>query len=449
MQVGFVRSGSTEALGGIEKSETELRRDYGVDGQGLGPPEHNEATQSGRSTLVPLRLAPLPMTASSHASLAYASMLVLTPLVGSATPWQEEAREIELRAAEAIEHPRFQSPAEKAKRIGAKAFESSQLALAWLVAHQSNDGSWNRDGEANEEASFAATSLALLALVGDGQTTKRGEHAAAVRAATSFLSTPNIDRGGAREQGIGLCALAELHRFDPEAVPLEFLSQRVEAVLALRRPEGPWGGPQDEQPSAVASAWCCAGLVIAGEGAVPLATAGLDPIGAWFESLADETGKVEIETPSGAPEHGAAVCLLPQLLVGQTIESAPRLKLMAERLALPEAQPQWDQDDFESWYSATTGLQMLDDETARGWYDNVCSMLFANQLEGGAAPGSWTAVGYTPERGAVRSTAMAALILQSPLRAPSLRVAAAKAAPATSTAMPEPTVPEKGEDQSR
>ena len=100
----------------------------------------------------------------------------------------------------------------KANGASGESEESVDLALEWIVRHQLPDGSWSFDhteGEGNfrktsgpgsmSEAKIAATSLALLPLLGAGHTPDAGEHQEAVAKGFEYLKKMGQNRG---KQGI-------------------------------------------------------------------------------------------------------------------------------------------------------------------------------------------------------------------------------------------------------
>lgn len=122
-----------------------------------------------------------------------------------------------------------------AKYGGTKASEEAvRLGLQWIVKHQLPDGSWNFDHQKGpggfrdspdpgelSEARLGATALALLPLLGNGQTHKVGKYKDSVRAGLDFLMK-NAKRGGNglsyHEQGgsmysHGLCGIVFCESF--------------------------------------------------------------------------------------------------------------------------------------------------------------------------------------------------------------------------------------------
>ena len=123
--------------------------------------------------------------------------------------------------------------------------EAVQLALKWIVNHQLNDGSWNFDhriGSGNHRdsdnpgemlnAENAATALALLPLLGSGQTHKVGHYKDNVRAGLEYLMSKASQQGrgisfyekdGGEMYSHGLCAIVFCEAFamtkDPKLAP--------------------------------------------------------------------------------------------------------------------------------------------------------------------------------------------------------------------------------------
>jgi hypothetical protein len=122
--------------------------------------------------------------------------------------------------------------------------EAVQLALQWIVKHQLPDGGWNLDhriGPGNHrnspnagtlsQARNAATALALLPLLGAGNTHKTGQYKDNVRAGLEFLMSRAKQEGrgisfyekGGTTYSHGLCSIVFCEAFgmskDPKLAP--------------------------------------------------------------------------------------------------------------------------------------------------------------------------------------------------------------------------------------
>lgn len=77
-----------------------------------------------------------------------------------------------------------------------KTKDAVKFGLKWLVSHQEADGSWSSvDHEGTKNVDVAVTSLALLALLGDGNSSKFGPYKTNVRRATAWLKYQQKESG--------------------------------------------------------------------------------------------------------------------------------------------------------------------------------------------------------------------------------------------------------------
>ncbi len=331
--------------------------------------------------------------------------------------------------------PRFADDATKQEQIGADGLGAVTRATDWLARTQGSGGGWAADGGAGA-ASLPASGMALLALLADGNTTRRGAHAKAVESAATWLAANAPDEAASRPKGIALYALSELARVEPGAVPAAALKRLADGLAGEATAEGGWPAYDRPQTDAMATVWAVAGLTEAKRVGVEVDGTLLKRAGQWIEDQVGETGAATLETNSGAEEHGAAVLLVPRLLLGQRVDEGRYLLRQARRLTRKKAAPDWEQEDLEYWYACVTGLQLASQparyakprsadakealaelrEAAASYHADVRVLLLDHQLDGGAADGSWESYGWAPEQGAVRSTAMAVLILTAPYR---------------------------------
>ncbi len=357
-------------------------------------------------------------------ALACASLLALAPLFDEGA--QEQAPVPQTQGTS--RSLRFVDPSAKKELVGKDGYEAIQGGLAWLVSRQSPDGFWTTTGEPGSPSppSANATSLALLALVGDGNTTRSGKYKLQVSRASTWLQNRVLFQATPRQLATGIYAIADLRKFDAEVISLEKLEGGLTALLGMRNLDGVWNSTSEEISGALTSSWCTAALVSSAQAGATVEHSDLQVIGSWLLALVDRSGYVRLESPSGAMEHGTAVVLLPRLLLMSEVHDSSLIEKQLERLSLGDALPEWEQDDLEYWYAASSSLQLAASEHAPTFYAALRTMLLDNQLRGGSDSGSWTGVGYAPEQGMVRSTAMAVLALEAPYR---LRVGEAPSAP--------------------
>ena len=151
-------------------------------------------------------------------------------------------------------------------RGGGEADESLRLALGWLAAHQSPDGSWDGDGFMSNCGKLGTgtcdgpgaaphdiglTGLALLAFLGDGNTLSKGEHRDVVRRGVrwlldrqQFFDTGQVGESTERllyRHSIATLALSETLLFDENPSLRAHVERAVEFLLRAQNPRSGWG----------------------------------------------------------------------------------------------------------------------------------------------------------------------------------------------------------------
>jgi hypothetical protein len=331
--------------------------------------------------------------------------------------------------------PRLADDAVKVARVGEGSLEALRAGNAWLASHRTFDGAWSVAGD-RSEPSLAASGMALLALLADGSTTRSGLHPDAVREASTWLLPRAADEPAARPKAIALLALSELARLDPGAVAPEPLQLLTDRLVAQAMAEG--GFPAYDAPRAdsIATAWAVAGLCEARQAGMQVPEGVVEAAVAWIEERVEDTGAVTVESNSGAMEHGTALFLLPRLVAGRQLDEHRDLRRQAGRLSRRPALPDIEQEDPEYWYAAATSLALASEvgayrspesaeareeraglrEAERRFHGALEAMFREEQLREGPDGGAWLGLGWAPEAGRVRSTAMAVLALAAPYR---------------------------------
>jgi hypothetical protein len=191
----------------------------------------------------------------------------------------ESAAANAVAAAEAARAPVHRVPATYADRVGERRAAAAaarggsdeteravQAGIAWLVAAQSADGRWSAAGHgggveravqghhrhgAGARSDHGVTGLALLALLGAGNTHRDGPHAASVDRGLRFLLTrqrPDGSLAGDAEffaalycHGMATIALAECVAMTGDADLRPALDRAVAHTLAMQHPQtGGW-----------------------------------------------------------------------------------------------------------------------------------------------------------------------------------------------------------------
>jgi len=348
------------------------------------------------------------------------------------------------------------------KRGGNAATEKAVArALAWLAAHQAEDGSWDADGFDRADGCDCegkgggwhgeavpcpfdreVTALATLAFLGAGHAHREGEHKETVARALDRMR-----RGGGRATLFAIAfetrALAEAFDLTGDETLRDGVRKRVAVMLDSRQPDAGWrywpgsrmsaGVPTT---SAVASA-----LRVADEAGFRVETGFRAPVLRWLDRLVDrETGRVKYHV--GAERLGytpttanAASALLVRAWLDQ-----PRghPEVARGRKALARRRPKWSirfkrmkvkgvMRDVQIgylqhyyWDHGTEALARLGGGAWSAWNRALKRALLPKQRKDGHAKGSWDPVGtYGKVGGRVFSTALCALMLEAYYRYPS------------------------------
>lgn len=128
-------------------------------------------------------------------------------------------------------------------KSGAKALKSG---LAWLAKTQEENGAWistKYDGKGHH---YAVTSLAILAFLGDGNSSKSGPHKRTVRAAESFLISgfkkdPGMIGVYRYEAAVTLMAMAEAWAMSEDPALEPIVKAQVAYAEKSQSTTGGWG----------------------------------------------------------------------------------------------------------------------------------------------------------------------------------------------------------------
>ena len=317
------------------------------------------------------------------------------------------------------------SPARRADLLGrhggsAETETAVVRALEWLVRQQRRDGSWSlqgpyRDGGRVENA-LAATSMALLALQGAGNTTDEGPFREAVRKAAQRLVASQGDDGrfdlgqmleqqsmyAQAQATIAICELFALTR-DPS---LEVPARRaVEFAQRAQMPDGGWKyrlptGQANDVGDMSVTGWFVMALK-SGE------MAGLAPAPAAYQAVGRFLDGVFVSPEQGygyqINSHNRGFKLRPALtaeglLCRQYLGSprdAPELTagtaLLLDSVMIDfgsNESPAWEKDIY-AWYYITQVCHHLGGRPWQRWNAQLQSRVPAAQKSTGPEKGSW------------------------------------------------------------
>lgn len=343
--------------------------------------------------------------------------------------------------------------AERPVKSGSKVERAVSLALDWLVAHQSEDGSWDCDGFSENCGKLGSTTcdgpgggvhdvgvtgLAVLALGharGDDE-----RYASAARKGLKWLvseQTPDGDFGKVEsndwiyDHAIGTLAMTEVGTDLGE----EFKASAQKAifrVFAARNPYGAWRYQLIGDNDVSVTGWMILALSAAKsqglegdykaafEGALSFINEVSDPgsglVGySTFGELSSRTPANE-HFPREKGEAMTAVGLSCRFLLGEEPKGVPIMKKHAELLKAKP--PLWDEEgygsDFYYWHHATLAMRRMGEPYWRNWSRLLTSALVETQRDGKEDErGSWDPIdAWSYAGGRIYATTLNCMSLQ-------------------------------------
>ena len=341
-------------------------------------------------------------------------------------------------------------------------YPAVDLGLRWLVAHQSAEGHWSSggfsancgmlgsekcDGAGEVNHDVGVTGLALLALLGDGNTTRRGHYRDAVSRGVGWLIRQQDPKNGliGKRRGhsfiynhaVASLALCEAACFSDSQALRDAVTDALGFVSRARNPDGGWRydyPPTGENDTSV-TAWMVQVLVTAQWAGLPVSSADLAGATKLILALTHaETGRVGYDTPgtyssriSGLndhfdPEWGEALTAAGYFCRRLTGE-APDAAHMAKYVDLIAAKPPDRHGsglgtDTYYWYYGTHAMRLHGGRsTWLPWREALKEALVDHQRQDQDTRGSWDPEDvWAFAGGRIYSTALSVLALEAPFR---------------------------------
>ena len=307
-------------------------------------------------------------------------------------------------------------------------------ALKFLASAQRSDGAWdpaasragreraplgmNRGG-AGSRAETAITGLALLALIGAGNTHADGEYADNVYRGLAYLIgqqepdgslagnasvyAANYSHGMA---ALAMCEAAAITR-DPSAI--ESARRAMAHTIRMQHPStGGWRYTAGDPGDLSQAGWQVMVLDAGRRAGIPIDQASTNGAQRFLRSVRAGSGGLACYRPREAPSRTmTAEALATRLLLGERV---PKAEIGEAERYLLQQPPGVGQDNYYYWYYATLALHQLQDTAWQNWNRSLQRRLLATQRTDGSWPTTSLWGGYG---GTVYTTSMGALCLET------------------------------------
>jgi hypothetical protein len=306
--------------------------------------------------------------------------------------------------------------------------------LDWLAAHQGDDGRWSLqfacrnhtcDSPGGNQSDPAATGLALMALLGAGQTPAHGSHGESLKRGLRWLvgqQKPDGDLSGgqgSRMYGHGLATIAlceavgltgEADLRDPARKALEFIVTAQDPASGGWRYDPRGGGDTSVlgwQLMALKSGEM-AGLLVPAEA--------YTRAGRWLDAVSAGPDKHQY---GYLPGHGPTAPMTAEALLARQYLGLPRDSAAMREGAefLMTHLPLFEARNTYYWYYGTQVLFHLQGKAWTIWNGKLRPMLLASQVRDGPSAGSWsprqpTQDAWSDQGGRLYETALSVLMLE-------------------------------------
>ena len=334
-------------------------------------------------------------------------------------------------------------------------------ALEWLKNHQSPDGYWDSDGfsgncgeigsgvcdgPGQETHDVGVTGLALLAFMGDGNTTSRGPYKDVVKSGINWLKQQqDYDTGLIGEDtthdyiydhAIATLAVCEAYYFGKSPLLKGMAQKAINFIHRARNPYGAWRyevPPIGDNDTSV-TGWMIFALASAKDAGLTVDEEALQGGLDWIDEVTDIDGRIGYDRPhSGSSRTPAnelwprdkgealtAVGLLCRVFLGQdpdkTIVNGEKI-MQRHADVIASKPPEWDVDgygcDMYYWYYGTYAMFQMGGDSWKKWNVAMKEAVVSNQETQGDEKGSWDPVGpWGYSGGRVYSTALMTLCIE-------------------------------------
>lgn len=316
---------------------------------------------------------------------------------------------------------------------GTEASESAvELGLAWLAAHQWEDGGWRFDLQAspkcmgecrnsgNLESTTAPTGLALLCFLGAGYTQHEGPYQQVVADGLYYLTNQMILtsfggdlRGSAMgtmySHGIATLALTEAYAMTRDANLADPAQKAIDFIVHAQHENGGWRYAPGEPGDTTVSGWQIAALKSALLARLEVPYEVWHKISAFLDSVQLQRGAAYgYKGPTQSSTTTNAIGLFGRMILGWPRNHRPLLRGMAK---IGEQKPRESHIYFN--YYAAQILHHFGGPIWQRWNVRTREYLVKNQATQGHERGSWYFQEQHSSRGGrLYTTTMAIMTLE-------------------------------------
>jgi len=309
-----------------------------------------------------------------------------------------------------------------------------EAALRFLAADQKPDGSWDPTtsgagretltlgtdrGGAGKQATNGITGLALLSMLGAGNTHLQGDYADNVRRGLTYLigsQKPDGSLAGPASvyesnycHGMAALAMCEAAAMTGDESAKRSAAAAVRYTITNQHPAtGGWRYIKGDPGDLSQLGWQAMVLDGGRRASVNVPQESVAGVSHFLRSVrSGQNGGLASYRPGEAPTRTmTAEALATRLLVG---EKVPANEIAEAESFLLRQPPGVGRDNYYGWYYSSLALHQLQDDAWRQWNDAMKARLIARQLPGGSWPTDDEWGGYG---GRVYTTAMASLCLE-------------------------------------
>ena len=340
---------------------------------------------------------------------------------------------------------------------GSAAEQALKDALEWLKHHQSPDGYWDCDGfsgncgkignttcdgPGHATHDVGVTGLALLAFLGDGNTTSEGEYKDVVSQGIKWLREQQDPDTGLLgddtshdfiyDHALATLAITEAYYFSKSPLIKRVAQLGINYIHKARNPYGAWRydvPPIGDNDTSI-TGWMIFALASARDAKLKVDPEALNGGLSWIDEVSDPAnGRVGYDgfgsqsSRTAANEHYprekgeamTAVGLLCRIFLGQDPGDNDIMEKHADLLL--KTLPEWDEEGFGCdmyyWYYGTYAMYQMGGKHWKGWEAAMKKAVVETQRQDGDEKGSWDPVGpWGYSGGRVYSTALMTLCIE-------------------------------------